>query len=200
MRRRCWPVRVRSTSQSQRGELGHPTSQAPAPGPHASVSLSGCCIRVSSACASHRLGWLLWERVKLSGRQAASSWTSRRSWVSAAATSGSCVSFAEAQKAAVLLLEGNKAAEEWRTGVCNVESALLDGSRLGDGDLDESAETVPERIVRACYLVWHQPRQKRRRTRAGDWRRTRSAMCQHGSAFLEVCGGKAARCVVGAVV
>ena len=60
----------------------------------------------------------------------------------------------------MLLLEGNKAAEEWRTGVSDVESALLDGGRLGDGDLDESAETVPERIVRACYLVWHQPRQK----------------------------------------
>ena len=132
MRRRCWPVRVRSTSQSQRGELGHPTSQAPAPGPHASVPLSGCCIRVSSACASHRLGWLLWERVKLSGRQAASSWTSRRSWVSAAATLGSCASFAEAQMAALLLLEGNKAAEEWTTGVSYVESALLDGGICRD--------------------------------------------------------------------
>ena len=47
----------------------------------------------------------------------------------------------------MLLLEAKKAAGEWRTGASDSESASLDGglcterSLLGDGDLDDSAES-----------------------------------------------------------
>ena len=78
--------------------------------------------------------------------------TLRRNCVSAAVTSGSWVCVYSdrrlLQREDALLLEAEKAAGEWRTGVSDMEPACLDGglcsepSVFGDGNLCHSTETV----------------------------------------------------------
>ena len=122
-------------------------------------------------------------RVAPSRDQAASSLTLWGNCVSAAHTSGSGPSLFVGSKAtakAFVLLEAMKAAGEWRTGCSHAETALFgslcpEPSSLGDGALNDPAKTIHEGsppsleaqrrklsggIVRAWFLIWHQPRQK----------------------------------------